>query len=132
MCQKHGLWGIAQTSYHIDPNRAQPGDRLIFWLAGSGFLGTAVVTGRTYAPESHSDVPWPGGTYRWGLLVPIEVDYVCKEPVRLRFQHGRMELTGISNFALRRGFITIPDAAAEAALAAMHAAEEERSIGNQG
>jgi hypothetical protein len=65
-------------------------------------------------------VPWPGGLYRWGLLVPFELDFDCPTPVRLRFVNGKMEKTGIANFALRRGFASINDDAAEAALKAIH------------
>ena len=119
LCKEHELWGLARTPYKIDPNRAQQGDGLLFWQSGAGFLGHGIVTGKMYAPDSHDDVPWPGGLYRWGMLVPMKVVYECPTPIRLRFIESKMDRTGISLFALRRGFIAITDEQAEGALQVM-------------
>lgn len=92
---------------------------MLFWLSSQGFVGYGSVTGTPFHPESHDEVPWPGGLYRWAVLIPITIEYECPKPVKLGFVDGRMELTGISSFALRRGFVPISDQAGEAALKSM-------------
>lgn len=123
LCKEYGLWGLARTPYKIDPDRARQGDGLLFWQSGAGFLGHGIVTGKMYAPLSHEEIPWPGGMYRWGMLVPMQVVYECPSPVHVRFINSKMERTGIAPFALRRGFVSVSDQAAREALEIMKEAD---------
>lgn len=109
----------------ISFDRAKEGDRLLVWIAGSGYVGHAVVTGPMRSPASRAEAPWPGGPYRFAAVVPMEVELDLCKPLMLPFTNQRQALTGLSLFQFRRGFIHIGDSAAEAAVAAMEAASQE-------
>ena len=119
----NGVWGIPSEARKVDPNRAKKGDRLLFWLAKSGYVGYATVTEDARRPLTREEVPWAGGLYSWGIIVPMSVDFECPTPVWIAFSEGKQLHTGIPQFALQRGFTNITDEAASAALKAIHGGE---------
>jgi hypothetical protein len=104
----------------VSTDRARVGDRLLFWLAKSGFVGYSTVTEDARIPRGKADVPWAGGVYGWSLIVPMRLDFLCPQPVWLPFVDAKQTRTGISQYALRRGFLAISDQSAQAALEAIH------------
>lgn len=119
---EHEKWGIPVTSGALKArsDRAREGDRLLFWLAKSGYVGYATVTENARPPTGKSDVPWAGGVYGWSLIVPMRLDFVCPQPVWVPFVDFKQIRTGITQYALRRGFLAISDQSAEAALEVIH------------
>ena len=119
---EHQKWGIPATTGATNArvDRARAGDRLLFWLAKSGYVGYATVTENARTPTGRDDVPWAGGLYGWSVIVPMRLDFVCPKAVWLPFRDFKQTRTGISQYALRRGFLAIPDEAADAALQAIH------------
>ena len=126
ICKEVSAWGVSTTHENFRLDRAKPGDRLLVWLAGKGYVATATVSDAMRRPTDKADAPWPGGLHRYGAVVPFRLDLELDPPLNLRFQNNRQTATGINLFQLRRGFIAIPDTAGEAAEAAMLQAAEER------
>jgi hypothetical protein len=119
LCKEAGLWGISTHGKKINFDRARGGDRLLIWIAGQGYVAHATVTGPMRVPNDPTETPWPEGRYRYGAVVPMDVNLELKEPLLLKFPNQRQELTDISLFQFRRGFVAIRDEAASAAVKAM-------------
>lgn len=122
LCKEVGLWGISSHGKAMRFDRVQPGDHLLIWLAGSGFVAHTRATGPMRRPADRGEAPWPEGLYRYGAVVPIEIELELRTPLWLPFKNSRQELTGLSLFSFRRGFIAIPDEAGRAAVRAIEEA----------
>lgn len=116
ICKNIGLWGISTNSDRARVTRAVAGDNLLFWLSSAGYLGYGTVLEDTRPPISDEEAPWGGGRRRYGLVVPMHVEYECERPVWIAFENNRQKITNIPQFALQRGFALIPDQAAKEAI----------------
>jgi hypothetical protein len=108
ICRSTGLWGVPRSAqrHRLLPDQ---GDRLLVWLASVGFIAECLVIGPTRIPESDDEVPWPGGIRRYRQLIPIAVKYETTQPVRLTFERGRNQATGLHVYMLRSGLEDISD-----------------------
>jgi hypothetical protein len=123
-CKSVGLWGLTRTRSGV-----VPGDRFVAWIGGRGFIAEGEITGSARRPVDKTEAPWPGGTYRFSLVVPIRVQLEVKSPVFLPFDGQRQRETGISKAQLQSSLSLIPDVAGQriaALLAERHAAEVTR------
>lgn len=124
LCKATGLYGVATSSSKLQ-YEVNVGDDLVFWLTKKGYVGHATVTGKPRPPKSSAEAPWPGGLYRFSIVVPFKLDLECEDPVFMSFERSRQKNTGIASFSLQRGFALISDNAGETALKAMQNAEKE-------
>lgn len=113
LCKEVGLWGISTHGTKVYSERGAPGDRLLVWRSGQGYVAEAVVTDKARRPRGRDEAPWLGGVERFGLVVPFEITFETKEPFFLGFKDHRQLGSGLSLFMLRRGFIRIPDKSAQ-------------------
>jgi hypothetical protein len=112
MCKEVGLFGISTQGRKISVSNIQSGDKILVWLGGKGFISRATIKSSPRPPIDKSEVPWGGGIYRFGLVIPISVDLEAQNPIWLGFQNGKQIETGMSQFALRKSFSLIPDSVA--------------------
>jgi hypothetical protein len=110
LCKQVGLYGI--PSGRARPPRVEVGDRLLVWQGGRGYIAEAMITGPMRVPISRAEAPWPGGTYRFGYVVPIQVTFETRSPLKLPFNGDKQSVTGFSKNLFRRSFSLVPDQAA--------------------
>lgn len=108
LCKEVGLYGL--------PGRRRPrvqvGDHLLVWQGGKGYIAEAVVTGSVRSPSSQAEAPWPGGTYRFRYVIPIEVVLEVKSPLKLPFDGNEQSGTGFPKGKFQLSLSAIPDKAA--------------------
>jgi hypothetical protein len=63
-----------------------------------------------------SEVPWQGGSERYGLVIPLTELIEIKPPLLLKFINRKQELTNLDQSMFQRGFMPITDSAANAVL----------------
>lgn len=115
LCKEIKLFGISTGGRKVGAGGIAKGDRLLIWLGASGFIATATITGAPRNPVSRDEAPWGGGLHRFGLVFPIKVDFEPENPVWFGFVQGKQEKTGLAQFAIRKGFSSIPDSVGEMA-----------------
>jgi hypothetical protein len=108
ICRSTGLWGIPRGAkrHRLLPDQ---GDRLLIWLASVGFIAECFAIGAARIPKGDDEVPWPGGVTRYRQLIPIVIEYETAQPVRLTFERGLNQVTGLHIHMLRSGLEDIPD-----------------------
>ena len=109
-------WGLITTSQYGSGDRARKDDYLLFWLAGTGYVGYGKVAENTRAPKSNSEVPWQGGQERYGLVIPLSEIFEFDPPQLLRFVNRRQQFTELDQSMFQRGFMPITDNAANQVL----------------
>lgn len=109
LCKQFGLWG-----YTRGIPKCVPGDHLLYWVGGRGYIGYGLVTGHPRVPRSRSEAPWAGGTARFTAVVPMKVLLEVDHPIFLRFIQNVQVDTGLNTGHFQRGMSVIPDAAATA------------------
>jgi hypothetical protein len=121
-----GNWDLCKqaSAYGVPGRRGRPRvnaeDRLLIWLAGSGYIAEAVVSGPATVPRTAADAPWPGGIYRFGYIVPMRVVAEVREPINFPFVNGIQPDTGVSTSQLQRSLALVSDAGAIKVAAAIH------------
>ena len=87
--------------------RAKPGDRVLFYLAGKGFVGRAEISSPAHAPVeppewSSKDLPmWQSS---------VENLHAFPEPISYAFPgDGNHPVLGFHRFSLTSGFLSIPE-----------------------
>ena len=88
---------------------ARKGDRIFIWMGGKGYIAEAVVTEDPRAPRSRAEVPWPGGLYSYGWVIPIEILLEVKKGVMFPFVGQRQERTGVTKSGLQRSLTVVGD-----------------------
>lgn len=111
LCKQVGLYGIPGTTARRRPE-VEVGDRLLVWQGGAGYIAEATVTGPVRIPASKAEAPWPGGTYRFAYIVPIEVTVEVQSPLKVPFVGDKQAGTGFSKVLFRRSFVLVSDKAA--------------------
>jgi hypothetical protein len=112
-----GMWGLTArggVGTRTPPTaRVRPGDRLVFWVGGQGYVGEGVVVEPPRAPKNKSEAPWPGGLHLFQTVIPMLVTKELRSPVYLRFDGDKQRDTNMSKNNFRRSLYRIPDSAAE-------------------
>ena len=116
LCKESNTWGIITSSGYSSGDRARKGDRLLFWLGGTGYVGHGEVGEDTRPPLSNSEVPWQGGQERFGLVIPINGITEFATPIFLKFSNRKQEGTKIDQSLFQRGFMPINDSSADVVL----------------
>jgi hypothetical protein len=109
LCKQVGLWGVPGGRGLGAARRPKQGDHFLFWLGGRGYVGYGLVTGEPRTPHDRAEAPWPGGKYRFSLVIPFKLQLEADKPYRLAFVNGRQEVTGLSSASLQLGLARIPD-----------------------
>ena len=104
------------SSQYGSGDRARKGDTLLFWLAGTGYVGFGEVLEDTRPPKNASEVPWQGGSERYGLIIPLSGITEIHPPLLLKFINRKQELTRLDQSMFQRGFMPITDVAAKEVL----------------
>lgn len=112
LCIDSKTWGIITTNRYSSGDRARKGDQLLFWLAGTGYVGFGKVSQDTRPPVSSDEVPWQGGQERFGLVIPMTEVIQFDSPILLKFTNRKQEGTQIDQSMFQRGFMPINDRAA--------------------
>jgi hypothetical protein len=112
LCIDSKTWGIITTNRYSSGDRARKGDQLLFWLAGTGYVGFGEVSQDTRPPLSSSEVPWQGGQERFGLVIPLVEIIEFESPILLKFITRKQQETQIDQSMFQRGFMPINDSAA--------------------
>jgi hypothetical protein len=109
-------WGLITSSSYGSGDRSRQDDSLLFWLAGSGYVGFGNVSEDTRAPKNISEVPWQGGSERYGLVIPMSEIIEFENPIMLKFQNRKQLLTNLDQSMFQRGFMPITNNAANEVL----------------
>lgn len=109
-------WGLITSSSYGSGDRSRQDDSLLFWLAGSGYVGFGKVSEDTRAPKNISEVPWQGGSERYGLVIPMSEIIEFENPIMLKFQNRKQLLTNLDQSMFQRGFMPITNNAANEVL----------------
>jgi hypothetical protein len=116
LCKESLTWGLITSSQYGSGDRARKGDTLLFWLAGTGYVGFGEVLEDTRPPKNASEVPWQGGSERYGLIIPLSGITEIHPPLLLKFINRKQELTRLDQSMFQRGFMPITDVAAKEVL----------------
>jgi hypothetical protein len=117
LCLDSKTWGISTQSGFASKDMAREGDYLLFWLAKIGFVGFAEVAADTRPPVSSGEVPWLGGATKYGLVVPLKNINQFNPPIKLNFEGRTQEKTKLDQYMFQRGYMPIPDEAANSVVA---------------
>jgi len=109
LCKDVGLFGISTSGRQVAVGKIKTGDKLVVWQSGKGWIGFANVVGDSRQPSGKEETPWGGGIHRFGLVFPIQVEFEPEIPVWLPFKDSKQEITGMPQFAIRKGFSMIAD-----------------------
>jgi hypothetical protein len=118
LCKQVHLYGIPRSG--TSRPHVEAGDQLLVWQGGGGYIAEAAVTGPARIPSNEKEAPWPGGTDRFAYVVPIEVLFEVRSPLKLSFFGNKQSGTDFPNGYFRRSFSPIPDKAAMFVSAALH------------
>lgn len=107
LCKEVGLWGIPGATRtrmsHVDV-----GDAMYVWLGSTGFIAECLVDGKPRAPLDESELPWPGGRYRWTTVVPFKISIELRTPLFLPFDAQQQQaVTGLFKGNFQRSFAPI-------------------------
>jgi hypothetical protein len=120
-----GMWGLTARRHNL--GLLKPGDHLVFWVGGRGYVGQGKVVGPPRAPRSTAEAPWPGGMYVFTTVIPMVVTKELKSPIFLPFDGDKQRDTNLSKGAFRRSLYKVPDDAAKAILNLMDQAPATES-----
>lgn len=116
LCRESKTWGIITTNRYSSGDRARKGDHLLFWLAGTGYVGFGQVSENTRPPLSSIETPWEGGKDRFGLVIPLSGITEFTFPIHLKFINRKQQETQIDQNMFQRGFMPINDISAHIVL----------------
>jgi len=116
LCKDSLTWGLITTSQYASGDRARKDDSLLFWLAGTGYVGFGKVSEDTRPPKSILEAPWLGGQDRYGLVIPLSEIWEFNPPLLLKFNNRKQQLTQLDQSMFQRGFMPITDFAANEVL----------------
>jgi hypothetical protein len=113
LCKQVRLYGIPGSDRAPRP-RVEAGDRVLVWQGGQGYIAEAAITGPARVPSGDDEAPWPGHTYRFAYVFPIEVVLEVESPLFLAFSGiGNKQIgTDFPKGWFQRGFASIPERAA--------------------
>lgn len=109
LCKEISLFGISTGGRQVGASSIEPGDKLLIWLGGTGYIAITEIVGKARQPIGREEAPWGGGLHRFGLVLPIKVEFEPNAPVWLGFESGKQVNTGMPQFSLRKGFSRIND-----------------------
>ncbi len=101
------VWGIPTLNKSPHSLGVEKNDKLVFWLAKAGYVGYASVMKSPFRPTEKNHAPWAGGTFRYGISIPMDIEIKLKEPLWVDFDSQVQTQTGVHVSALRRGFTQI-------------------------
>jgi hypothetical protein len=107
ICKTVSAWGISAGLSKTNLERVKVGDNLIVYAARRGFLAKATVNNSIKRPTSRDEVPWAGGLYRYGALVPFEIEIELTKPLVIPFTKMIIDGTQIHSSRLQKGFSII-------------------------
>lgn len=112
-----GNWGLCKEVGYFGYTRGragcEPGDHLLVWVGGRGYIGFGLVTGPPRAPASRAEAPWAGGTRRFTSVVPFRMQLELDTGgIYLPFRKNIQDVTGINTARLQHGLSCISDKAA--------------------
>jgi hypothetical protein len=110
LCKEVNLWGISRLG---KDRRIEPGDHLLFWVGGTGYVGYGTITEPPRPPNGREEAPWPGGKYHYGTVIPFRLVLEVADPYRLPFVAGVQESTGWTSARFQRGFASIDESTAQ-------------------
>jgi hypothetical protein len=113
ICKSVSSWGIPTSGRKLSMDQAKKGDYLLIYLASKGFIGIASITGPMKRPTDRAEAPWAGGIYRYGIVIPFELEMEMEEPLKKLFVDMKIAGTSITATALRRGFTRVSNADGE-------------------
>ena len=58
-------------------------------------------------PLSREEVPWPGGLYRYGAILPFKLEVEMSDPIKIEFKDRLIKNTSIHGSRLQKGFSAI-------------------------
>ena len=116
LCKKFEIWGVSIQGEQGYIEKAEKEDRLLFWVGGSGFVGTGIVKEKIRIPKSEQEIPWRGGAIRYGFVVPFKLEREFTPPRKFLFKDNTQVETQIPLAYFRRGFQPITDKQAETVL----------------
>lgn len=112
LCKQVNLYGIPGARRRARRPRVEIGDRLLVWQGGKGYIAEAAVVGPARIPSNNNEAPWPGGTYRFAYVIPIEVLLEVQSPLKLSFVGNEQSGTGLAKGKFQLSLSSIPDKAA--------------------
>jgi hypothetical protein len=104
LCKDYKLWGIPSNGRNIGIQPPQENDFMIIYHAGHGIQAVCKVTGEWRSPTSKEEAPWAGGIFRYGKVVPFEVEVELPVAATVNFEANKISGTTINLNVLRRGF----------------------------
>lgn len=108
LCKETGLFG-----YSRGMAKCEPGDHLLVWFGGRGYIGYGVVTGHPRRPASKAEAPWSGGTSRFYSVIPFKMQLELPAGgLYLAFKNNIQEQTGFNTAKLQHSLSVVPDEAA--------------------
>ncbi|MGV3732425.1 MAG: hypothetical protein ACO1N6_03375 [Microcella sp.] len=108
LCKEVGLFG-----YTRGMAKCEPGDHLLIWFGGRGYIGFGLVTGYARRPSGKAEAPWSGGTSRFTSVVPFKMQLeLPNDGLYLAFVNNIQKQTGINTAKLQHSLSAIPDEAA--------------------
>jgi len=113
LCKDIGLFGISTQGRRRNVTNIERGDEIWVWMGGKGFVARVFFLMAPRPPRDKEETPWGGGLHRFGLVIPISVDFELESPIWLGFQNGKQIETGMSQFSLRKSFSLIEDSVAK-------------------
>ena len=116
LCKESNTWGIITTNRYSSGDRARKDDHLLFWLAGTGYVGFGQVSENTRPPLSSMETPWEGGRDRFGLVIPISEIIEFPVPIHMKFVNRKQQDTQFDQSMFQRGFMPITDNSAHLVL----------------
>ena len=110
ICKEISAWGILSGGRSVNLELVKKGDFLLVFAATRGFISVAQVTGPIKCPMTREEVPWAGGLYRYGALVPFKIIIELDDPLKVSITKMVFDGTAIHTSRLQKGFSMIsPD-----------------------
>lgn len=110
-----GMWGImGRVGESI--RTIKPGDHLVFWVGGRGYVGEGVVVEPPRAPRNRKEAPWPGGLGSFRNVIPMVVTKELESPIFLPFEGDKQRDTKLPKSAFQRSLYRMPNAASDVVL----------------
>ena len=107
ICKEISAWGILSGGRTVNLDSVKKGDYLVVFAAKRGFISVAKVTGPMKRPTVREEVPWAGGLYRYGALVPFKIIVELDDPLKVPITKMVFDGTTIHTSRLQKGFSMI-------------------------
>lgn len=107
ICKDISAWGILSGGRIVNLDLVKKGDFLVIFAASRGFISVAQVTDPIKRPANREEVPWAGGMYRYGALVPFEIIIELNNPFKVSITKMIFDGISIHTSRLQKGFSMI-------------------------